>query len=170
MKNGKKLRLFVSVLEPSSNRHLEAILPYLENVELVGIYDSRFGNPTYNLDDFSVMGFADVFKKIGFFIRVKNEMAKLALSCDKVLLMDSSAFNIPLAKQIKRMDSAKEIIYYILPQVWAWKPWRARALEKYCDKLCAILPYIKKSCCFFHIFILLCNFIFNLLLMKLKHL
>ncbi len=50
--------------------------------------------------------------------------------------MDSSAFNIPLAiKTKKKAYPQKEIIYYILPQVWASRPKRVKKLEKnYCDK------------------------------------
>ncbi|MEA3228822.1 MAG: lipid-A-disaccharide synthase, partial [Campylobacterota bacterium] len=37
----------------------------------------------------------------------------------------------------------KEIIYYILPQAWAWKKKRIPVLEKTVDKLCSILPFEK---------------------------
>ena len=60
---------------------------------------------------------------------------------DKILLMDSSGFNLPLAKKLKEAYPEKEIIYYILPQIWASRPKRALKLEKYCDKLLGILPF-----------------------------
>ena len=41
-------------------------------------------------------------------------MVELSKSCDKVLLMDSSGFNLPLAKAIKKANPKIEIIYYIL--------------------------------------------------------
>ena len=49
----------------------------------------------------AVMGFVDVIKKIPFF-ETKNEMVALAKDVDKVLLMDNSGFNLPLAKAIKK--------------------------------------------------------------------
>ena len=55
--------------------------------------------------------------------------------------MDSSAFNLPLAKKLKKAYPEKEIIYYILPQIWASRPKRAIKLEQYCDKLLGILPF-----------------------------
>lgn len=57
------------------------------------------------------------------------------------MLLDSSGFNLPLAKKLRLIYPNKEIIYYILPQAWAWKRKRVIALEKYCTKLCSILPF-----------------------------
>lgn len=138
------MKLLVSALEPSSNLHLASLLKHLgDKVELLGIFDKNlgFGTPLYTPDQFSVMGFSDVLKRLGFFWRARGEMARLAEQADRVLLMDSSSFNIPLAQAIKRADATKPILYYILPQVWAWKPWRVKALEESCDILAAILPF-----------------------------
>ncbi len=46
-----------------------------------------------------------------------------------------------LAKASKTLNPNVEIIYYILPQVWAWKPKRVAKVEKYCDVLASILPF-----------------------------
>lgn len=140
------MRLFVSALEPSSNIHLEFLLNEIKKntqIELFGVFSPHLSinKPLYLPEEFSVMGFVDVFKKISFFTNARRIMAQNAILSKKVLLMDSSSFNIPLAKQIKMLDSTKEIIYYILPQVWAWKPWRAKTIEMYCDKLAAIFPF-----------------------------
>lgn len=140
------MKLFVSALEPSSNIHLRFLLKELEkhtDFSLYGVFakDINTRTPLYAAEDFSLMGFVDVFKKIKFFLNASNEMSKLALECDKIMLMDSSSFHIPLAKKIKRANPNKEIIYYILPQIWAWKPWRAKTIEKYFDKLASILPF-----------------------------
>jgi lipid-A-disaccharide synthase len=60
---------------------------------------------------------------------------------DRVLLMDSSGFNLPLAKKIKNNYPNIEIIYYILPQVWATRKYRIKKIERYCDKIFATLPF-----------------------------
>lgn len=140
------MKLFVSVLEHSANIHLSFLLKELEKYEeitLSGIFSPSVSEdkPLYDISEFAVMGFVDIFKKIPFFIKANKAMAKLALESDKVLLMDSSSFNLPLAKRIRQYNPNKEIIYYILPQVWAWKPWRAKELERYCTRLAAILPF-----------------------------
>lgn len=138
------MKILVCALETSSNIHLEALKKELpEDIELVGIFDKKLGNPTYDISDLAVMGFVDALKKLRFFLRLKKEMALLSQEVDKVLLMDSSGFNLPLAKHIKKIDPKKEIIYYILPQAWAWKKGRIPKIEKYCDTLCSILPFEK---------------------------
>ncbi|PAF48490.1 lipid-A-disaccharide synthase [Helicobacter sp. 12S02634-8] len=134
-------KILVSALEPSSNLHLKELKKHLSNIEFIGIFQKDLGEPLYDPSMFSVMGFGDVLGKIRFFYRTNKAMAQLALQADMVLLMDASSFNIPLAKAIKHLVPHKPIIYYILPQVWAWKSWRAQKIERYCDRLGAILPF-----------------------------
>jgi lipid-A-disaccharide synthase len=136
------LKLLVSALETSSNLHLKELKKHLsDDVELVGIFDKHLGNATYDISQLAVMGFVDAIKKLPFFLNLKKQMTLLAKDCDKVLLMDGSGFNLPLAKAIKKAYPNKEIIYYILPQAWAWKKGRIPKIEKYCDKLCSIIPF-----------------------------
>ncbi len=135
------MKILVSALEPSSNLHLKEMLKHTENIELIGIFDKTLGYPLYDISQMAIMGVVDVFKKLRWFYRVADEMVELASKCNKVLLMDSSGFNLPLAKKIKEKYPNKEIIYYILPQVWASRPKRVEKLEKYCDKLLGILPF-----------------------------
>lgn len=135
------MKLLLSALEPSSNLHLQEVLKNMKNVELVGIFDKSLGKPLYDISDMAIMGVVDALKKLAWFLRVADEMVKLAKDVDKVLLMDSSGFNLPLAKKLKKAYPDKEIIYYILPQIWASRPKRAKKLELYCDKLLAILPF-----------------------------
>lgn len=157
------MKLFVSALEYSANIHLKYLLCELikhENIELCGIFDEKIlsdlsgksnesncklhkisGESICDINKVAVMGFIDVLKRARFFLTLRAKCLAIALKADKILLMDSSSFNIPLAKKIKARDLQKEIMYYILPQVWAWKPWRAKTIEANCDKLAAILPF-----------------------------
>jgi len=138
------MKILVCALETSSNIHLKALSEYFtEDIELVGIFDKSLGDPTYDISELAVMGFVDALKKLRYFLKINNEMVDLAKDVDKVLLMDSSGFNLPLAKKIKKKYPQKEIIYYILPQAWAWKKGRIPKIEKYCDTLCSILPFEK---------------------------
>ena len=138
------MKILVSALETSSNIHLKELLKEFDDTtEFFGIFDKKLGPASYDLEELAVMGFVDILKKLPFFFRLKKEMVELARKADKVLLMDSSGFNLPLAKAIKKEFPNKEIIYYILPQAWAWKKGRIPKIEKYCDKLCSILPFEK---------------------------
>ncbi|WP_309499939.1 lipid-A-disaccharide synthase [Sulfurovum sp.] len=137
------MKLLVSALEPSSNLHLKALLKHTQDIELTGIFDKSIkeGTALYDISEMAIMGVVDAIKKLRWFLKAADEMVALAKDADKVLLMDSSGFNLPLAKKLKTTYPNKEIIYYILPQIWASRPKRAKKLEQYCDKLLGILPF-----------------------------
>ncbi len=136
------MKLLISAMEASSNIHLKELKKYLsDDVQLVGVFDKELGNPLYDLTSLAIMGFTDAIKKLRFFFKLRDELVDLAKDCDKVLLMDSSGFNLPLAKKLREVYPNKEIIYYILPQAWAWKKGRVKKLEAYCSKLCSIIPF-----------------------------
>lgn len=136
------MKLLVSALEHSANIHLKYLVKELgSEVTLSGIFDNALGDSIVDLRSTSVMGFVDALTKLPFFFRLKDQMVELAHDADKVLLIDSSGFNLPLAKAIRKRYPAKEIIYYILPQAWAWKKKRIPILEKTITKLCSILPF-----------------------------
>jgi len=136
------MKLLVSALEHSANVHLNYLVKELgDDVVLSGIFDGSLGESIVDLRATSVMGFVDTIKKLPFFFRLKDQMVELAEKADKVLLIDSSGFNLPLAKAIRKRYPEKEIIYYILPQAWAWKKKRIPVLEKTITKLCSILPF-----------------------------
>ncbi len=138
------MKILVSALEHSANIHLKSLKKHLsENTEFIGIFDSDLGKPIVDLRSLAIMGFVDAIKKLRYFFKLADEMLELCEDVDKVLLIDSSGFNLPLAKKIKKKYPEKEIIYYILPQAWAWKKKRIPVLEKTVDKLLSILPFEK---------------------------
>ncbi len=139
------MKILVSALEHSANLHLKSLKKELRgHVEFVGIFDSELGNPIVDLRSLAIMGFVDALKKLRYFFKLNAQMVELAKEVDKVLLIDSSGFNLPLAKKIKKKYPDKEIIYYILPQAWAWKKKRIPVLEKTIDHLASILPFEKE--------------------------
>ncbi|MEA3331172.1 MAG: lipid-A-disaccharide synthase [Campylobacterota bacterium] len=138
------MKILVSALEHSANVHLNSLKKELKSTtEFVGIFDSDLGESIIDLRSLAIMGFVDAIKKLRFFFKLNSQMAELASEVDKVLLIDSSGFNLPLAKKIKKKYPDKEIIYYILPQAWAWKKKRIPVLERTIDHLCSILPFEK---------------------------
>jgi len=136
------MKILVSALEHSANVHLKSLKKELsEDIEFIGIFDSDLGEPIIDLRSLAIMGFVDALKKLRFFFKLNAQMVELAKDVDKVLLIDSSGFNLPLAKKIKKKYPDKEIIYYILPQAWAWKKKRIPVLAKTIDHLASILPF-----------------------------
>ena len=136
------MKLLVSALEHSANIHLKSLKEELnDNTEFIGIFNNDLGTPIVDLSALAIMGIVDVFSKLPFFFKLNAQMVELAKDVDKVLLIDSSGFNLPLAKKIKKKYPNKEIIYYILPQAWAWKKKRIPVLARTIDKLASILPF-----------------------------
>ena len=137
------MRVLVSAIEPSANLHLKSVLDELknENVEISGVFDKNLGEPIIDSNEFNVMGFFDVLPKIKLAKETINRLAEISKSCDKVLLIDAPSFNLRLAKKIKKINPKIEIIYYILPKVWAWKEGRIKEVNKYIDKKAYIFPF-----------------------------
>ncbi|HYK89141.1 MAG TPA: lipid-A-disaccharide synthase [Acidobacteriota bacterium] len=55
------------------------------------------------------------------------------------ILLDFPEFNLRLAKKMKR--AGIKVIYYISPQLWAWRRGRIRTVRNYVDKMLVILPF-----------------------------
>ena len=147
------MKILVSALEPSANLHLKYILDELNKfqvsgskfrVDIVGVFDKRFGRPIIDGNEFNVMGFLDVLPKIKLAKKTIEKLSEEAKNVDKVLLIDAPSFNLRLAKKIKEKYPDKEIIYYILPKVWAWKKGRIKDINKYIDKKAYIFPFEHK--------------------------
>jgi len=58
---------------------------------------------------------------------------------DLVVLVDSPDFNLPLARRARRLGVP--VLYYISPQVWAWRSGRIRKMAKRVDRLAVIFPF-----------------------------
>ena len=102
------MKILVSALEHSANIHLKSLKKELSSdIEFVGIFDGELGTPIVDLRSLAIMGFVDVLKKIRFFFKLNAQMVDLAEDVDKVLLIDSSGFNLPLAKKLKRDSQIK---------------------------------------------------------------
>ena len=136
------MKILVSALEHSANVHLSSLKKELDSdTEFVGIFSKDLGEPIVDLSALAIMGIVDAIKKLRFFFKLKDQMVELASEVDKVLLIDSSGFNLPLAKALEKRYPEKEIIYYILPQAWAWKKKRIPVLARTIDTLASILPF-----------------------------
>jgi lipid-A-disaccharide synthase len=59
---------------------------------------------------------------------------------DLAVLVDSGGFNLPFARRLRRRCSAP-LLYYVAPQVWAWRQGRIRKLARRVDRLAVIFPF-----------------------------
>lgn len=93
------------------------------------------------LDRLAVMGFAEVARHLPFFRRLLAEVTRRLESgaVDLVVAVDYPGFNLRVARAAHGLGVP--VLYYVAPQVWAWKPGRARALTRYTRHVAVILPF-----------------------------
>ena len=99
--------------------------------------------------DLAFMGFAEVLMNIRTIFRnlrfCKEDI--LQFKPDALILVDYPGFNLRIAKWAKQQplfaDKVSKIIYYISPQVWAWKEGRVKMMKECIDKMLVILPFEK---------------------------
>ncbi len=93
--------------------------------------------------DLAFMGFIEVIKNLRTIFRNINFCRQdiLAHKPDVLILIDYPGFNLRIAKWAKQQGI--KIIYYISPQVWAWKENRVKGIKESVDKMLVILPFEK---------------------------
>ncbi len=93
------------------------------------------------LEDLAVMGFFEVLRRIRFFRRLEGEVRDLISGggVDLVLPVDYPGFNMRVSAFARR--AGVPVLFYIAPQVWAWKAKRAAKLARDVDRLAVILPF-----------------------------
>lgn len=98
----------------------------------------------YHLKDFSSWGISEVISKIPFYYKALDriEMEVVKRDCKVAILIDFQDFNLRLAKKLK--SRGVKILYYVAPQAWAWKEYRATVLEETVDTLFSIIKFEKK--------------------------
>lgn len=62
---------------------------------------------------------------------------------DLILLVDYGAFNLNIAKVLRKTKVNCKIFYYVPPQVWASRKWRINVIKKNIDKVLCIFPFEK---------------------------
>lgn len=96
---------------------------------------------TVHADDLAIVGLAEIARALPMFLRtfhsLKTEAAKR--KPDAVILIDFPDFNLRLARALKK--HGLKIIYYISPQLWAWRSYRVKTIKNSVDLLLTILPF-----------------------------
>jgi len=91
--------------------------------------------------DMAVVGLTEVLLKLGAILRVMRRL-KASLTNERpdlVILIDYPDFNLSLARAVRRRGI--KVLYYISPQVWAWRKGRIDTIRKSVDRMAVILPF-----------------------------
>lgn len=95
----------------------------------------------FPVDDLAVMGFAEVLPRL-FTILKRMREVETAIRATRpavVVTIDSPGFNLRLARRIRPLGLP--MVQYVAPQLWAWRPERARKLIGLFDRLLALFPF-----------------------------
>ncbi len=95
----------------------------------------------FPMEDLSVMGFAEIVPRLALLLRRIRETATAAVESTPTVLVtiDSPGFNLRVASRLK--GKGIPLIHYVAPQVWAWRPGRARKIAQTLDHMLALLPF-----------------------------
>ena len=144
------IRLFILAGEPSGDRIGADLVRRLRTrraVQPIGIGGEALGGEglksIYPMSDLSVMGLRDVLMRAPLLLwRIRQTaQAILAAAPDIVVLIDSQVFSQSVAGQLRKRGYNGQIILYVSPSVWAWKPERATLLKPLFDEVLAVLPF-----------------------------
>lgn len=98
----------------------------------------------YHIKDMAFLGFAEVLKHLPFILKVEKALIDL-VKREKIkiaVLIDYPGFNLRIAKKLKALGL--RIIYYISPQIWAWRKGRINKVRDRVDKMIVVFPFEKK--------------------------
>ena len=94
-----------------------------------------------DLDELAVMGFVEVLGRLPFFRRIERRLVGLLGEepPDLVIPIDYPGLNLRITAHAARLGIP--VLYYIGPQVWAWKAGRAERLSRLANRIAVILPF-----------------------------
>lgn len=137
--------------EPSGDAHSAALVQALQEISpdtefkffgSTGPLMRAAGVETVvNSDSLAIMGIVEVARVFPRFLRAFKTLKAAALEQkpDAVILVDWPEFNLRLATALRRQGL--KVIYYISPQLWAWRPRRINNIKRDVDLLLSILPF-----------------------------
>jgi lipid-A-disaccharide synthase len=91
--------------------------------------------------ELSVVGITEIFAQAGALLRGLSTAKKALkrLRPDLLILIDFPDFNLNVAAAAKKIGVP--VLYYISPQIWAWRSGRAKKIRKRVDHMAVILPF-----------------------------
>ena len=97
----------------------------------------------FPIEELSIVGLSAIPQRLPLILRRIRETAAAVIAAqpDALVIIDSPDFTHRVARRVRRLAPSIPILDYVSPSVWAWRPWRARAMRHYIDCVLAILPF-----------------------------
>lgn len=144
-------KLYIIAGEASGDLHGSNLIKQLKNID--SVIDIRcWGGDKMQAEgatlvkhykELAFMGFIEVIKNLPTILKnisfCKEDI--LAYKPNAIILIDYPGFNLRIAKWAKQQGL--KVIYYISPQVWAWKENRVKLMKQCIDKMICIIPFEK---------------------------
>jgi lipid-A-disaccharide synthase len=142
-------RIFVSAGEPSGDLHGAGVVRALRERYPDALIEA-LGGPRmaqagaalrYDMEGLAAFGFVEIVSKLGAHLRLLRALRQdlRAGRYDLVILIDYPGFHLRVAEAARAAGT--KVLYYIAPQLWAWRPERARRLAAAVDRLAVVLPF-----------------------------
>lgn len=139
--------------EPSGDRHAAKLVEEIRKCDpdtrwdffgAAGPLMRRVGvEPVVAADELSIVGVAEIGRALPMFLTAYRKIIDSAVARKPrvAILVDFPEFNLKLAKSLKKRGFT--VVYYISPQLWAWRRYRIRTIRRHVDLLLTILPFEK---------------------------
>lgn len=147
----EKLKLMIVAGEDSGDAHAAALVRALRerapevNFEFFGSTGGEMRaagvESLIREDDLAITGLLEIGRALPRFVAAYRVLKRAALERrpDAVVLVDWPDFNLPLARALHARGL--RVIYYISPQLWAWRAYRVRQVRRDVGLMLAILPF-----------------------------
>jgi lipid-A-disaccharide synthase len=142
--------VFLSTADASGDMHAAALVLALRKraleLDVFGLGGSALSaagfRPVVPQSELAIAGLVEVLgsvpRVLGAYTRLRRALSQ-APRPDLAIFVDSPDLNLPLARVAKQ--SGVPVLYYIAPQVWAWRPGRVRKLARRTDAVAVIFPF-----------------------------
>lgn len=145
------MKYYIIAGEASGDLHGSNLIRHIKKLDNIAdircwggdLMDRAGGKVVKHYKELAFMGFIEVVMNLPTIMRnlrfCKEDIAQY--SPDVIVLIDYPGFNLRIAEWARRKGI--KVVYYISPQVWAWKESRVKQIRKNVDKMLVILPFEK---------------------------
>src|ERR1700685_1684571 len=142
-------KIFLSAGEASGEHYGALLMAEIRRLapqaEFFGLGGARMANlglrRVVRAEDVAVMGITEVIRHMA---RIYREYRKLKASLrserpDLAILIDFPDVNLSLAAELRRLQIP--VVYFVSPQLWAWKKWRIRGGRRHVNRMLVIFSF-----------------------------